>query len=367
MSDKLHWFVAAFSALAIIAGGVAFFYEAPVVEVVPETVKIGWMGALSGEDAVAGEGLKRGVEMARDDMKIEDLDIIFEDTQCSAESVKSRFEKLVNEDGVIAIIADVCHDQFFELSVLAETARIPVVTSFVTDRSMIESPWVFSTASPYDLMYRYLIQWAHKKTFETMDVLYQAGVPEYLAIDEIVSKEFVGLGGEVNVDEAFKSDFGEEEYDELFERIDEADSDMLFLIADNDVARDVLRRFDEADVDIRVFGLTEYMSLGFLEDLDGVGDGLIVVGETSGTAGFKEQHDVKFGVAPGPYAAQAYDSYMAIGRAVESGALDGEAVKAELIRNDFDGSSGRIDFNEIGVVGGNFDVFEARDGEFVLK
>jgi branched-chain amino acid transport system substrate-binding protein len=87
-----------------------------------------------------------------------------------------------------------------------------------------------------------------------------------------------------------------------------------------------------------------------------------------GTPSFVSHHTAAYGEGPGPFAAQGYDALNAILLATKGlDKPDGETVAQKLSTTSFTGMSGNIAFDQNGDVAGNYDVYVAKQGKFVLQ
>src|SRR5574340_893151 len=79
-----------------------------------ETVRIGFIGPLTGDLAYAGVNMKEAVEIARDEINGKGgingkkVEVIFEDGKCGPKEAANAGNKLINVDGVTAMLGWVC-------------------------------------------------------------------------------------------------------------------------------------------------------------------------------------------------------------------------------------------------------------------
>jgi branched-chain amino acid transport system substrate-binding protein len=112
------------------------------------TVKIGWVGPLSGDDAKVGESIKHGVELAVDDLAAGYLDIIFADVSCNTEDAIKAVDKLLLEDRVQAIISAVCSTAGLAINPLAEQSHVVVISPNNTTAQFTDAgDYIFRTIS----------------------------------------------------------------------------------------------------------------------------------------------------------------------------------------------------------------------------
>jgi branched-chain amino acid transport system substrate-binding protein len=104
----------------------------PTVPTTKEPIKIGYIGALSGEAASWGQNGLAGITLAVKEINDKGgingrkVEIIAEDDKCSAEGV-SAMNKLVNVDKVIGILGPICSASAGPSLPIAQNSGVPVV------------------------------------------------------------------------------------------------------------------------------------------------------------------------------------------------------------------------------------------------
>ena len=167
-------------------------------------IKIGFMGPLSGDAASYGHGIKRGVELALKDSELENVEVIYEDTKCDGKEAVSAASKLINVDGVVAIIGEVCSGATLAAAPIAQQAGVVMVSASSTSPQITESgDYIFRTI-PSDILQG---EFAAKLMFENnvtnISILY--GNEEYgLGFKEVLKKSMEELGGTVLAEESFE-------------------------------------------------------------------------------------------------------------------------------------------------------------------
>ncbi|WP_375221874.1 ABC transporter substrate-binding protein, partial [Symbiobacterium thermophilum] len=101
-----------------------------------ETVKIGWIGPLSGANKTYGESAKRGVELALEEAgyKVGDLtvELIAGDDRSDSTEAVNLATKMMTQDRVAAIIGPVTSGSAIAVSAIAETYKVPMITATAT-------------------------------------------------------------------------------------------------------------------------------------------------------------------------------------------------------------------------------------------
>ena len=74
----------------------------------PEIITIGFMGPLSGDAASYGLSIQKGVELAKKDMALPNVAVVYEDSKCECKEAATAIHKLIALHNVQAIIGEVC-------------------------------------------------------------------------------------------------------------------------------------------------------------------------------------------------------------------------------------------------------------------
>lgn len=119
-------------------------------------VKVGAAHALSGPIALYGTPIKQGIELAVKEINEQHylgdnmmLEVVYEDTAGDKEQAISVFEKLVNQDHVVAILGPTLSNSAFAADPVAQEAGIPVIGSSNTATGITDmGEYVFRTSLP---------------------------------------------------------------------------------------------------------------------------------------------------------------------------------------------------------------------------
>ncbi|MBC8501412.1 MAG: penicillin-binding protein activator [Nanoarchaeota archaeon] len=336
------------------------------VEVVEaEVIKVGFMGPLSGDAASYGESIKRGVDLAMKEMGLDNVELVVEDSKCEGKEAVTAINKLISLDGVVAIVGEVCSGATLAAAPIANENNVPMVSPSSTSPKVSEQgEYTFRTVPSDALQGDFGANLAYDRGYRKLAVLYTN--EEYgLGFNNVLTESFAALGGEVVASETFER--GAVDIRTQLTKTKDAEPDVIYIISNSpDSTVAALQQMTELGIEAAIFGSEGQKSPAILEGAGESAEGMVVTAVSSGTSGFIERHQAEYGEAPGPFAAQGYDAFKAIGLAVEQGATTGEEIKNALFGSDFDGASGHIVFDENGDVSGNYDVFEVQNGEFVL-
>lgn len=328
-----------------------------------ETVTIGFMGPLSGDAALYGESIRRGVELAQQEIDAP-IEIIYEDSKCTGKDAVSAINKLITADNVQAIIGEACSGATLAAAPIAEQNQVVLISGASTSPDITDAgDYIFRTIPSDALQGRFSADLVYGDGHRTLAVLYTN--EEYgLGFQRVLTERFAELGGEVVAVETMER--GSVDARTQLTKIRDADPDALFVIANSpDSGVAALQQAQELGIGAALYGPEAFNTEEILNSAGEAMEGMKIVSVSTGTSAFKERHEQAHGQGPGPFAAQGYDAYQALAMAVNQGATTGREIKDTLYDVLFEGASGSISFDGNGDVSGNYDVYVAQDGAFV--
>jgi len=108
-----------------------------------EKLKIGVLLPLSGPAIIWGQSLKRGIEIAEEDVSFQNIDFVYEDNQASPTVAISAYEKLKSVDKIDAVFATFSRTGV-PLASLAERDKIPMIVTLAAGNDIADlSPYAF--------------------------------------------------------------------------------------------------------------------------------------------------------------------------------------------------------------------------------
>ncbi|MCH7568301.1 MAG: penicillin-binding protein activator [Nanoarchaeota archaeon] len=325
-----------------------------------DVVRIGFMAPLTGDAASYGESIKRGVELARKDSGLNNIEITFEDSGCEPKGAVNSINKLISVNRVQAIVGEVCSGATLAAAPIAERNDVVLISSSSTSPKITEAgDYIFRTVPSDALQGNFGAQLVYEKGYRKLAILYSN--EEYgLGFNNVLVDRFQG---QVVTSEAFER--GASDLRTQLTKIKNSGADSIYIISNSpDSSIAALKQIKELGLNIKLFGSEGLKSADILE-AGSAAEGLILTTVSSGTTDFAENHKRVYGEEPGPFAAQAYDAFMAVAKAIKQGAKTGAEIKDALYDIEFNGASGRIEFDRNGDVSGNYNVFEVRGGKFV--
>ncbi|PIT92175.1 MAG: hypothetical protein COU08_03770 [Candidatus Harrisonbacteria bacterium CG10_big_fil_rev_8_21_14_0_10_42_17] len=328
-------------------------------------VKVGFMGPLTGDVASYGESIRRAVEFAQKEFRTDMIELVYEDSHCDEKDAVNAINKLINIDGVVAIIGEVCSEATLAIAPIAEKAGVVLMSPASTNPSISKAgEYIFRTIPSDALQGDFGAKLVAQKRFKKLAILYSN--EEYgLGFNNVLIKSFEEAGGEVVASEVF--DRGATDLRTQLNNIKNAKADALYIISNSpDSTIAALKQVKELKLELALFGSEGLKNQDILEAAKEEAEGLVVTSVSGGTSSFVKRLEREYGKAPGPFAAQGYDAFLALASVIHSGAHSGSEIKDGLNTITFEGASGMVKFDEAGDVAGNYDVFVVQNGKFVF-
>lgn len=331
-------------------------------ETLPEPIALGIVAPFTGEKANSGSEVRKGVELAIEDLGLR-ATVVAEDSKCEGASAVAAMTKLITVDQVQAVIGDTCANASLAAAPIAEEAGIVMISPATTVSAYSDAGnYIFRTVPSDAAQGTFGAQLVYNRGFRKMAVLYVNN--EYgKAYESALTADFSALGGSMIGSEAY--DAQEKTFTKLLTNLTANNPDVLYIVSDStDSAVLILKQAKEAKVRASIIGSDIFKNDLVVKAAGLDADGILVVSLNRGNESFVSRYTEKYQEAPGLFAAQAYDAVRAISEAMN---ID-IPLKDALYQISFDGVSGAIDFNEKGdMVTGNYEVYVVGDGALIRQ
>lgn len=381
-------------------------------EVGAEPIRIGVIVSLTGSLGSVGDHLLQSAQLAEREVLAaggllggRPVEIVFGDDRTDADQAASIARRMIEEDGVVAIIGSLASSASLAVQEVTLAARIPQITCCSTSEDLTsaqpaEDRFLFRTVSS-DLLQaevsaRYAAERCERLAILHIDDAY--GTP----FASSIATRFEALStGTVVSNTAYAS--GLPSYSAEVSAIAAQNPDCIALVAFPDEGGFILRDWNALDMppDVLWIGSDGLKDPGFPEKagsasfVDGVvGTAPINEPETDTYNDYSADFFATYSAAPGIFGAQQYDAAMLLMLAIErAGSTDGEAIRdslfqvsaptgtlvgpgsaasaLQLIREgvdvNYNGASGPVDLDANGNVVADYEIwrYDATAGSFV--
>ncbi|MFT7595883.1 MAG: branched-chain amino acid transport system substrate-binding protein [Paracoccaceae bacterium] len=325
-------------------------------------IKIGGIAPLSAPGTVVGgEAMREAMLIAQDDINAAggvlgcDVEVIIADSEGLPEKAKAIMEKLITQDGVVAVGGGYHSSVGVASKDVANSRKIPVVFAETWNDTITgdKQKYIFRIAP--------LSSWASATIWNyglTLDSVKKVAIlTENTDYGIPAAKETTrGLesGGKEVV--TFSVDIGTQDYAGIVQRIKAASPDMIVTLATGEAGYNFTQQAADAGIGpLDIIFVTGQVSLESKSYWENVPDGNLAFVQRIGLpeTGFSDKgknfakvYKEKTGKgAVESYAMEAYDSIAILAQAIsEAGSTDGDAIVAALEGISYDGTLGTIFF-----------------------
>jgi branched-chain amino acid transport system substrate-binding protein len=364
------------TALAACApGGPAFECEDELgcVDIPPDDpVRIGYALVLSGANASLGEDSRRGVEIAIDDkgeVLGHSIELVGEDSLCSAEGGQTATTKLVSDPSLIGIIGTNCSSAGEPASKIVSDAGMVLLSPSntapsLTNPALTWNPGYLRTAHNDQIQGAAMANFVHGELGLTKAATIHDGSPYADQLQQVFADTFENLGGEITTQEAVN--VGDTDMRPVLTKIAATGPELIYypiFIAEGGFITVQAKEVGGLENTV-LAGADGMISPKFVEAAGDASEGMYISGpdlafdNPLGQA-FLAAHQEKYGEDPlSAFHAHAYDGTMILFEAIEKVAVqddDGtlhigrQALRDALYETaDHEGITGRINCNNVG-------------------
>ncbi len=205
-----------------------------------DTIKIGWIGSLTGDQAVWGTCESNTVKMLIEELNAnggllgKQVEGIYYDTKGDAAEAVNAVKRLITQDGAVAIIGPNASGQAISISAVLEQYKVPDIATVATNpkvtvaddgkvkqynfRVCFIDPYQGAVAAGYAF---------DRLGLKNAAVLYDVASDYSQGFTEFFEKTFVEKGGKVVAKEGFKE--GDVDFRPQLSKIKEANPDLILM------------------------------------------------------------------------------------------------------------------------------------------
>jgi len=176
----------------------------------PETIKIGAILPLSGDNARYGVWIKEGLELKREEINAsggingKKLEIIYEDDQAKPQIAASAMQKLATVDKVPVVFGSWASSSVLAQAPIAEKSKVVVMAEAISPKIRDAGDYIFRIQPDARYYIRELVPFVYNQLeIRTVSILF---VNNDFGVDqkEVFKAEFEKLGGKILSIEEFK-------------------------------------------------------------------------------------------------------------------------------------------------------------------
>ena len=345
-------------------------------------VVVGCAHALSGPIAIYGEPIRNGIMLAAkqiNDQKLlgdATLSIVCEDTAGDKAQAINAFQKLINQDKVVAILGPTLSNSAFAADPVAQEAKIPVLGSSNTAAGITDmGDYVFRDSLPEsDVIPNTIVVTKDKLGYSKVAVMYGNDDQFTQSGYDVFAEALAGSGTVVVATETFAK--GDTDFSAQLTKIAALQPEALVVSALAEEAANIMIQARQLGLDVPIIGGNGFNSPKLAEIAGPAAEGAIsgaawnIGNPAPENTAFVEAYRAEYGGDPDQFAAQAYTAAWLMATAIKNaGSTDPAAIRDALAAiTDFPSPLGNYSFDEnrnpvhtpvvLIVTDGKFEVFE---------
>lgn len=326
-----------------------------------EVIKIGGIGPLSGPNSTYGISVKEGADLLAEEINAaggingKKVEFIFEDDQSDNTVAASAFNKLVDKDGVCAILGGVTSGTTLAIAPNSTNKKIPMITPTGTEPTItnVGGDFMFRGCFVDSFQGEILAKYTKEKLGKTTAaVLYNSSSDYSKGIANAYKETLEKNGGQVVEFLSYSSD-KETDFKAQLTKIKSANPEVIVLPDYYNVVGLIAKQARDMGITSQFLGGDGWES----EELTKIGgtavDGAIYINHyyaedtDENVKSFVDSYTKKYNKTPDCFAALSYDTAKILVKAIEkANSTDGTAIRDALAGMEINSVTGNIKFNE---------------------
>jgi len=326
-----------------------------------DVIKIGGIGPLSGPNSTYGISVKEGADLLAEEINAaggingKKVEFIFEDDQSDNTVAASAFNKLVDKDGVCAILGGVTSGTTLAIAPNSTNKKIPMITPTGTEPTItnVGGDFMFRGCFVDSFQGEILAKYTKEKLGKTTAaILYNSSSDYSKGIANAYKETLEKNGGQVLEFLSYGSD-KETDFKAQLTKIKSANPDVIILPDYYNVVGLIAKQARDMGITSQFLGGDGWES----EELTKIGgtavDGAIYINHyyaedtDENVKNFVDSYTKKYNKTPDCFAALSYDTAKILVKAIEkANSTDGTAIRDALAGMEINSVTGNIKFNE---------------------
>ncbi len=348
-----------------------------------ETVKIGFLGALTGDVAMYGQPTLEGMKMAVEEVNAaggidgKQLEIVEDDNRGDKQEGAAITQKLISRDKVVAIVGDPTTGITKVAAPICNRSQVVQISAGSTGSGVVElGEYIFRDTLLDSVAIPALIDYfTGDLGYKKVAVITSQNNDYSVGMTEVFKTAIEGKDIEIVADE--KVNDGDKDFSGQITNIKAKNPDVIFYSGYYTEGALIMKEARKQGLDVNMFGGDGLYSPTLIElGGDAVEGSMVFLGfspeqPTPETAAFIENFKLKYNdKTPGLFEAQGYDAVKILAEAMNrAGSTDPKVFRDEVAKTkEFKGVSGTITFQENREpIKSPVYLLEVKDGKYTLK
>lgn len=324
-----------------------------------DTIRIGGLAPLTGDAASYGVAVNNAIQMAVEDINAnggidgKQIKYIYYDEKGDTTEATNAYNKLVQDDKVVAIIGDVTTKPTLAVAQTSQQDNIPIITATATAAEVtLTGPNIFRACFTDPFQGELMASYASEKLGATKVAVLSDMADDYSSgIAEAFVAKAEELGMQVVADEKYQD--GDVDFKSQLTNIKGQNPDVLFLPVYYEDLRLISAQAKEVGVTAQLCGADGWDSV-LTDNFDSsVLDGGVFCSQYSTEStdervqNFISTYKEKYEMDPNMFAVLAYDATNMMAQAIsDAGSTDSQAIIDAMAALEYDGLTGHMTFDE---------------------
>jgi len=345
----------------------------------PEEIRIGAILPLTGDAAVYGQEMKKGIDLAVEEVNRtggingKKITIVYEDDQGQANTAVNSFQKLIFQDKVEAVIGGAISSTAMPIAPIAERNKVVLISPAASSPALTNAGKFIFRVWPSDVFEASEIaKFAYQRiNLRKVSIVYVNN--DYgKGASEIFKREFEKIGGVVPLIEGYE--FGNTDFRATLSKVKETHSEGVYIPGYQKELINILKQAKELGLKVQFLGGVGFNDLEILRLAGDAAEGTIFTAPYYDPKSsdptiqkFVAEFMAKYGKEPDIFAAHSYDALRVLIEAMKKGGIKGtEIQKSLIVVKNYPGVTGTITFDSNGDVIKPLRFYTVKGGQFIV-
>lgn len=342
-------------AIIIIAIIIGVANRAPTTTKTEGNIKIGFLGPLTGDAANLGTNSQKGVELAVKEINEaggingRTVAVIYEDGKCNAKDATAAGNKLINLDGVSAIVGGLCSSETMAIAPVAERENVIVFSGCSSNPSITTiGEYIFRDYPSDAFQGVYAAEIAQEK-LDVQDVAILYCLSDWcVGIKDVFKKTLTEAGGIIVAEEGYEQTTND--LKTQLTKIKAKNPDVIYFVGYTEASIIGLKQMKELGINTPTLGADAWDDAKIWTEAGVAGEGKMwTVVDTPISDAFKAKMKTVGAEDVTLCTPQFYDAVMILAGIMKRVGTDTAKIKDELYKvKDYKGVSGTITIDKSG-------------------
>ncbi|VVB76269.1 Chemotactic signal transduction system substrate-binding protein BasB [uncultured archaeon] len=350
---KLIFFAAAI--IVILALVLAAFILPPAAPA-KTSISVGALLPLTGKNASYGLEIQNGIELARGEINSaggingKELEVIYEDDAADPAVGVNGMQKLAEVDKVPIVMGSWSSGVVLAVAPIAEKNKVTMLAEAISPDITNAGDYIFRIHPSAVYYTKVSVDYLVGKKINTASVLY-SNTAFGKSLSDAFVKKFEESGGKILLVESYNP--SDTDYKSVLNKIKQSSPEALFVPGYQEVL-DIIKQATENDINSLILATPTFESPSTIPKLGALAEKVVYPHIYSSDMNepkiiaFERKYFDKYGVEITGFAHSMYDGTYILADILKKCDTNRECIKENMYKTDYDGVSGRIQFDSSG-------------------